>query len=642
MFYRTILTSTAMLVASATSAEGVASRIDEIDQIVVSGAMTPLTINQLGSAATVIDRAEIERRQLRYVSDLLRSVPGFAVSQTGVAGSQTQVRVRGAEANHVLVMIDGVRATDPATGDEFRWEHLSTANIERIEVIRGPQSALWGSDAVAAVVQIVTRSGADAGGADGFLEGGSNATRNLGVNGSVGDDDWSLSASIEQLHTDGSNIARTGDENDDSNITTASVGARFNASEVLTVTAGLRAVDAYSQFDPVDFATTGLPSDGDLATDSANVYVRAGVALDTHGGKARHSLDFNYFDSQHKNLVQGIEDSTASSDRLTLRFQSDITLGSNGLSVAFERQDLSYRYRGQTAFGDPNQDQQRDTTSFIAEYQGLSNERFTWLLSGRYDKNSDFKDALNGRLSLSWLVNNTSTLRASVGSGRKDPSFTELFGFFPGQFVGNPDLKPESSVSYDLGIDKSFADSTVLLQVSLFHQDLEDEINGFVFDPVSFVQTAENVDGSSRRSGLELAARWNINAAFSTRLSYTYTDASEENGVGEDIRELRRPRHAGSASLEYRSPEEGFQTMLVANYGGSRSDRYFPPFPASPEIVTLGDHLLIDITAQYRLTPSLTIFARGANLLDEDYEEVFGYSTLGRTGYLGARLTFGD
>jgi vitamin B12 transporter len=165
---------------------------DDIDQIIVTGARTPLTINQIGSALSVITREDIERRETRYVADLLRSVPGFSVSHTGVAGSQTQVRVRGAEANHILVLIDGVRANDPATGDEFRWEYLSTGNIERIEVVRGPQSSLWGSDAVSAVVHIITRSDQSASSTRGYAEGGSFNTTNAGLNGVLVGDRWSL------------------------------------------------------------------------------------------------------------------------------------------------------------------------------------------------------------------------------------------------------------------------------------------------------------------------------------------------------------------------------------------------------------------------------------------------------------------
>ena len=154
------------------------SEADKIDQIIVSGARTPLTINQIGNSSTVITRDQIERREARNVTDLLRSVPGFSISHSGVAGSQAQVRVRGAEANHILVLIDGVRANDPATGDEFRWEYLSTGNIERIEIVRGPQSSLWGSDAVAAVVHIITQSEEAGSSFDAYAEGGSFSTAN--------------------------------------------------------------------------------------------------------------------------------------------------------------------------------------------------------------------------------------------------------------------------------------------------------------------------------------------------------------------------------------------------------------------------------------------------------------------------------
>ena len=192
-----------------------ASDKDALDQIIVTGSRAPISAGDIGSAVTIITRDEIERRQVRYVSDLLRAVPGFAVSQTGVVGSQTQVRVRGSEANQVLVLIDGVRANDPATGDEFRWEYLTTANIERIEIVRGPQSALWGSDAIGGVVHSITKSGSDTAGVGGYLESGSENTLNGAVNGGFGGDNWSVAIGIERLTTDGSNISRTGAEKDD-------------------------------------------------------------------------------------------------------------------------------------------------------------------------------------------------------------------------------------------------------------------------------------------------------------------------------------------------------------------------------------------------------------------------------------------
>ena len=195
-------------------------------------------VSQVGSATTVITREQIDRRQLRYVTDLLRSVPGFSVAQSGVAGSQTQVRVRGAEANHVLVLIDGIRANDPGSGDEFRWEYLSTGAIERVEIVRGPQSSLWGSDAVAAVVHIITRPGHGNSFANGYAEGGSNSTANVGLNGGTNIGSWQLGGGIEYLDTDGQNISRSGSEKDGSDLTTASLSVGYDASASLAFDAG--------------------------------------------------------------------------------------------------------------------------------------------------------------------------------------------------------------------------------------------------------------------------------------------------------------------------------------------------------------------------------------------------------------------
>ena len=613
-----------------------------LDQIIVTGARSPVTISQVGSATTVIGREEIERRQVRYVSDLLRAVPGFSVSHSGVIGSQTQVRVRGAEANHVLVLIDGVRANDPATGDEFRWEHLTTGNIERIEIVRGAQSSLWGSDAVAAVVHVITRGTGSAPALNAYAEGGSFSTINAGANGRTSGDRWSLNGGIEYLDTDGQNISRTGDEKDGSDNTTVSLAGSVDATDALSFTGGLRYTDAYSQFDPTDFFVTGLPTDGDVATASDNLYADVGGSLDTLNGKVVHQLSMRYFDADHRNLTDGVEASSSASERTTFAYQSDIAVGENRLSLALEHEKTEFSQRGATVFGDPNQDQEMDATSVIADWQAIAGEKFNWLLSARYDDNRDFDSIVTGRLAVSYHLSETTTLRRSVGKGQKNPTFTERFGFFPGQFVGNPDLKPEKSMSYDIGLDQELVNGAVFLQATVFHQDLEDEINGFVFDPVTFLSTAENMEGRSKRTGLELSGRWNFSDQIGFAASYTYTDADEPGPTGEGIRELRRPRHAGSLSLDYQTLSEKLQFALAADYGGERNDIFFPPFPDPSEIVTLDNYWLVDLTAQYRLTPSVVLFARGTNLLDEEYEQVYGYRTLGRAGYVGIRTAFGN
>ena len=615
---------------------------EEVDTIVVTASRSPIAKANLGSATTVITREQIELRQARYVTDLLRAVPGFAVSHVGTTGSQTQVRVRGAEANHVLVLIDGVRANDPASGDEFRWELLSTSNIERIEIIRGPQSSLWGSDALSAVVHVITQSGGDRPGINAYVEGGSFNTVNGGLNGATGGDSWSLAFGLERLDTDGTNISRSGSEDDESDMTTASVSGQLRPSENLTLKLGLRAVDAYSQFDPVDFFVTGLPQDGDVATDSDRYYWNADATFSTLDGRLSHHFYARYLETDNRNLAGGVQSSSTASDRKTFTWQSDIQLGENLLSLALEHERTRFEQRGEIGFGDPNQHQQMSVNSLVADFQGRSIDRLTWLLSARYDDNSEFDSALSGRLSLAYRLSSTTLVRANLGTGRKAPTFIERFGFFPGQFIGNPDLKPEKSKSFDLGIDLLLLDSAVEIQLAVYYQNLDDEINGFVFDPDTFLFTAENIDGDSIRKGVEAAATFNLTENLSFGGSYTYTDSTQNDRSGDDVPELRRPRHSGSLNTSFRFLDERATLKVVADYGGTSTDTFFPPFPEPSEIVPLDSFWLLDLTASYDFNRNTNVFVRALNLLDENYEQVYGYRTPGRSAFVGVRLGFGN
>ena len=604
------------------------------DHIVVTGARTPLPINALGSAVTVITRDAIERREARYVSDLLRTVPGFAVSQSGVAGSQTQVRVRGAEANHVLVLIDGARANDPATGDEFRWEFLSTANVERIEIVRGPQSAIWGSDALAGVVNIITRSGGTA--LDAYVESGSRATLNSGMNASIGDGSWNVGIGIDRLSTDGFNISRTGDERDDSDATTGSLHASLDLADSFGIRFSARTVDAWSQYDGIDFTVTGLPTDSDFALDTTQNYAQVGATLGAGDARVRHHLGARYSDTDNRNIVDGIEDTSALSERLSLAYQADVRVGRDLLSLALERERTTFEQRGPVDFGDPNQEQEQDVLSLAAEFIGHVGDKVTWLASARFDNHDDFDDALTGRLSIAWSQTDNRTWRAAAGTAHKRPTFIEMFGYFPGQFRSNPELQPEESTSFELGIEQRIGDG-VDLQLTVFRQDLDNEIDGFVLDPETLEFTAGNLEGKSRREGVEASLRWFVSDAASINASYAYVDATSEN-----IREVRRPLHSGSVDVDYTFLDGRARIALIADYGGTRTDTFFPPWPQPPETVTLSSHWVVDLAARLQLTRQLALFGRVSNLLDTRYEQVLGYRTQGRAAYIGVRASFGD
>lgn len=635
-----ILISAALTIAHPALAQNTGTPPDTVERVIVTGARVPLEAGRLGSATTIISRDEIDRRQARYLADLLRAVPGFAVSLSGGVGSQTQVRVRGSEANHVLVLIDGVRANDPATSDEFRWEHFATGNIERVEIVRGPQSALWGSEAVGAVVNVITRTGSADPAVDGYVEGGANGTRNFGANAGGRLGNWSLAGSIESFEADGTNISRTGEEGDGAGLDAATIHMSYDGSDRVSLAAILRASDATSEFDPVDFVGSGLPTDGNLESRSDNVIgsARASIAA---SDDVTWNVDAEYFESEHENFVDAASDSSTGSKRLTLGFGPDLRLGDNELSLAIEHDTIDFEQRGTVVFGNPNQNQQTRVTSGIAEYRWLAGARLTWIVSGRYDSHSDFDDAVTGRLSAAYQWTDDLRLRANIGTGQKTPTFIERFGFFPEQFAGNPDLKPESSLSYDVGLDRDWLDGALSFSASLYSQQLDDEIDGFVFDPDTLLFTAENQSTVSKRRGIELAADWRLSEALGLGVDYTYTEATEPAAAGGTEAELRRPRHSGGVSLSYGTAGGRVEAIVLADYGGTRDDVFFPPFPEPEQRVTLADYWLVDATVQFRVTPSLTLFARGTNLLDEDYEQVYGYATPGRAAQVGIRARVG-
>ena len=614
--------------------------IEQLDPLVVTASRVLMEQKHVIQSMTVISREDIERRRVVHIADLLADVPGLAVSQSGALGSQVQVRVRGAESNHILVMIDGVEANDPASGDDFRFEHMQTADVERIEIVRGPQSALWGTDALAGVINIITRSGKGQGDRSVFVEAGSNNTVNGGLGLDFGDGDVFAHLGLTYFETDGTNISRTGDEDDGSQTTT--LNARLNArvSDRSAVDAMFRYVDAQADIDAIDFFTTGLPSDADLGNDASRSYARLRGTLDTLEGQLGHTLTLTHLDTDNDNRVGSMVDASSSARKLGLYYQTDYSLApGHRLTAALDYEEIDFSQRGQVfSFGDPNQDHQLDTLGWVAEYVGGNSRGWDWAAGVRRDNHSDFDDANSYRAAIAHAFNDRSRLRASTGTGRKAPTFTERFGFFADVFVGNPELQPENSRSYELAYEYTASNGS--FAIILFDQDLEDEINGFVFDPVQGVFTAENETGTSERSGVELSARWRLDEGWDIGGSYTYTDAIEQS-FDRHTDELRRPRHMGHLFLNYHGFDGRVNINLNLNYNGNQVDIFFPPFPDPSIIVDLNDYLLIDLAGSWELNPRVELYGRVRNLGDENYENVFGFATPGRTVMAGIRYRFG-
>jgi vitamin B12 transporter len=612
----------------------------ELDTIVVTASRTPVRLNDSGSSVSILTREDIERRQIVSIADILRDVPGIAVSQSGNLGAQTQLRVRGSEANHVLVMIDGIEANDPTVGDEFQFEHLTTSDIERIEVVRGPQSALWGSDAIGGVINVITRGAEAASGPSGFLEAGSFGTARAGGSLGTAGDRYQLRLDLGLLDADGPNISRSGSEEDGYRNGSANLKARVEISGRTSLDFSIRHTQAAKQFDATDFVLTGLPVDSDLASDSAQSYVSAKASL-WAGGMSVHSLRLTYLDTGTDNFTDGAQVSAVAVDKLGLYYQGSLELGARvagTLAFALDHEQESFRQRGAASgIGDPNQDQSLDATGYVLEYRFSPAERLNLSVSARYDASSDFDSVTTHRVTGVYALPDDKTrLRASYGTGQKSPTFVERFGFFPDSFLGNPDLRPEQSEGWEIGINRLFVDGRVSVDATYFSEELADEINGFAFDPVSFQFTAANETGLSERRGLELAASAKPSDLLSLTASYTYLDSTQPDTAGRQIDEIRRPNHMAAVNLNY-SPSMRLNVNLNISYNGAQYDTFFPPFPEPSERLELSSYTLVTVAGSLSLTDRLELYGRIENLLDETYEDVVGFAMPGIAAYVGLR-----
>ena len=625
-----------------------------LEHMTVTASRNPVPLWEAGSALTVIDRVEIERRQTPYVVDLLRSVPGLSVSQQGGAGKFAQIRVRGAEANQVLVMIDGVEVNDTTRADDFDFSTLTTSDIERIEIVRGPQSSLWGSDALAGVINMITKQAIRPFEAIASAEGGSFGTKQF--SGSVGHrgDNYKVRLGANHLSTGGTNVAVAGDEDDAYRTTSLHAKADWQAHQTLSFDASGRVTDIRNETDTGAF--TGIPIDSDGQTDTFLAYAAANARTSFYDGRWTHWLGgaWSRSDNKDRDLLDGSQ-GRVQGDKYSVDYQTTVRLATpqlfnaqHSLTFAIDFEERYFKQRGPIAFGlDPNQNRKIDTLGYIGEYRLRLFDATTLSGSVRHDDNSDFENVTTFRFSLSQRLMRWGTVfSGAYGTGQKDPTFFDRFGFSAGgffPFVGNSNLTPEKSSGWELSVQQPLFDDRLNLGASLFSERLEDEINGFVLDFVTSTSTAENLDGKSHRDGFELFANAALTDTLSATASYTYLDATEiDRATGIRSDEVRRARHQGAASMNYVfNNGRGNVNLHLTHTGDQDDDTFLAAVMFARQRVSLNSFTLLGVSASWQLFDRVSVFARAENLLDDDYQEVFGFQAPGASAYLGIRYTSG-
>ena len=617
-------------IASAQQADG------DMENILVSASLLPITINRSANAITIIDRNEINNRAIVSASDLLRDVAGLAVSRSGAQGSQTQIRMRGGEANHLLVLVDGVEANNPAQSDEFNWGTLVAAHIERIEIIRGPQSSMLGSDAMAGVVNIITRSTDQPLSANAFFETGGFNTQNNGISIGFKDGGFDMRLGVSDLQTDGENISRSGSEKDGYENTNLNLKSGWRASDQLRLTFAARQSDGMNEYD-ADSDFDSLIDDQDNVSKFRSATMQLKADYSSFNGHWQHQLSMAQSTNKNAEFNQRTPGTVTDSNKDQYRLVSSLLWDelNHRLSLLIEREEEEFQQRGPIndygVFGiyDPNQSRSRDTDSLALEYRADISEKLTLAVSTRHDDNSEFNSSDTSRVEAIYQINDSVRLRSAYGTAIKNPTFTERFGFYT-NFIGNPSLEPEESSNWELGIDQLFNQGSSTLSVTFFNSELENEIDGNFMDPVTFRYTSKNRQGLSKRQGMELTTVNKLNDAVSLNTSYTYTDSVESDGANRLVDEVRRARHIGSLNLSWQAMDS-LHINANAQYNGSQMDVVYP------KNVKLADYTVVNLSANYRATPNLDVYVRFDNLLNESYEEVFSYQTLGFSANIGVR-----
>jgi vitamin B12 transporter len=599
--------------------------------IVVTGSREPVAFDESGVSATVFEAGALEALALPMTADLLRLVPGSSISTSGARGTQTELRIRGAEANHTLLFVDGIRFNDPAAGNTARFELLTNDSLSRVELVRGPQSALWGSDALGGVVAIETGAGAQRRALSALAEHGSLDSSRASVQGAANAGSLSLSGSAGFLRSDGIDIFSETGERDGFENRAASAKAVVRplpATEFGLVGHWMEGRSEFDGFDPVTFAFADT-----LDNVRTRIFAMRGWTRTEFGGWSL-LVDGSYLDSANRNRVAETPINKTSGNRLTLGAQLSRDFGDHRFTGAVEHEAEDFRARDEGYFGGTDQDRARRLTAFVGQWRASWSEMLATDVAVRHDDFSQYKAATTVRALVVLKPAAGVALHASYGEGIAQPTFYDLFGFFPRSFVGNPNLRPEGSRGFEAGL--RWTNDLASFGVTAFSNRLEDEIVD-VFDSKTFLGSTRNVDGRSRRRGFELDGQYRL-GGLSIGANYTYLDAQEQRTAGgEAVRETRRPRHSANlfATGSFGAVEIGGSIAYV----GKRMDTDFGVFP--PRSVQLSDYALASLKLDYRITPTLEAYARVENAFDADYQDAFGYNTPGRTAYAGLRLRLG-
>ena len=606
---RSILLSTAALASVFAAPALAADETTQLDEVVVTATRIPAIVADT-PGARVIDGGTIEKRGAIFAADILADVPGLSVTRTGAFGGVAQVRMRGATPGKTLVLVDGAPANDAAEPNgAYDFSSFELADIARIEVLSGPQSSLWGSDAIGGVISFTTR---EIDGVRAEAEAGSFDTVRGRLSAGVANEAYAVSAYVSRFQTDGVSAADEADGNPEADgfrSTTLGAKGRYAFSDKVKVEGAVRWNESHADLDGFPAPDYALADTDDTQeSEQWSGFARlSAVALGLN-----HQFSVSASDIDRTSYSDGFG-STFTGDRQAYRWQADGKTRDVNYAFGVERNEASAALSSGLS-----RDLAITSVFGVAQYEvGALN-----LTGGlRYDDTDDFGSETTGRISAAYELAGGFILSGAYGTGFKAPTVSQAVCDYCYAPLPWAELRPETADSVEAALGWASSDGRFDGRATLYRLNVEDQIT---YTAGQYINVAK-----TRSDGFELEGHALLGAGFDLTLAYAWTDA-EDRTTG--LRLLRVPEHAGSATLGWTG--DRLSGALTVRAEGDQDDSGGFSTVAREGFVTA------NLNAAYALTDKVTLTARIENLADEHYQQVFGYGEPGRSGYVGIRLRY--
>lgn len=610
----------------------------QLETVVVTATRTKTPIEQVGSAITVITAEEIANRKLDTVADVLRVVPGLDVLRAGGIGQQTSVFLRGANSNHTLMLIDGIEMNDPSNPNgAFDFADLQADNIERIEILRGAASAIYGSDAIGGVINIITKKGHGKPRFQTRDEGGSYNTFKVGGGVSGGTERASYSLNVSRLESGGFSAAdRAFGNTERDSYKNSSVSARTGVQALDDLDFGwtLRYNEGKAMVD-----NCGGPNcdDPNAYTKNNELFTRVFGHLSLLDGVWEQTLGFAYSDTNRtyfnpfdpanpytsKAFNVGEKSKIDWQNVLHLHETNTVTVGVEEEADSFHSES-SFSMSGFSTRGVIPIRTRNDLGYYLQDQIQLFDRSFTTIGIRDDQINRGFGNHVTWRANQVYAIPETGThIKGSYGTAFKAPALFQLFDTIFDS--GNPNLKAETSRNWDVGFEQAAWDERVQMGASYFNNAF---VNLILNLPPNF--KSENI-GHATAEGVESFVEFRPLEGLSLRGNYTYTKTQDQE-TGQRL--LRRPTHKGSFDADYRFLEKASVHLNILMVGNKNDVSTLVPRVLVP------GYVLVNLAVSYDLDPKVQVFARVDNLLNKHYEEIFGFGAANVSGYCGVKMTY--